>query len=152
MVVSGSRVVQHGSTISWKWTNRWKDAAGGVSQLLLQPGFWDMENVQMTLSFAIGVSQNRGTLKWMVKIMENLLKWMIWGYPYFWKHPYHYRYKITQFSARTVAEESSMLYPQGGLVTGSTPSRYWMGKSTPFRPTKTNMGVSTNRGTPKSSI
>ena len=25
-------------------------------------------------------------------IMENrktVLKWMIWGYPYFWKHPYH---------------------------------------------------------------
>ena len=21
-------------------------------------------------------------------IMENLLKWMIWGYPYFWKPPY----------------------------------------------------------------
>ncbi len=31
-------------------------------------------------------SQNRGSLspKWMVKIMENPL---IWGYPYFWKHP-----------------------------------------------------------------
>ena len=27
--------------------------------------------------------------KWMVKIMENPMnKWMIWGYPYFWKHPY----------------------------------------------------------------
>ncbi len=26
--------------------------------------------------------------KWMVKIMENPMnKWMIWGYPYFWKHP-----------------------------------------------------------------
>ena len=20
--------------------------------------------------------------------MENPIKWMIWGYPYFWKHPY----------------------------------------------------------------
>ena len=32
-----------------------------------------------------------GTPKWMVKIMENrktLLKWMIWGYHYFRKHPY----------------------------------------------------------------
>ena len=28
----------------------------------------------------MGVSQNRGTPKWMV--------WMIWGYHYFWKHPY----------------------------------------------------------------
>ena len=36
----------------------------------------------------MGVSKNRGTPKWMVKIMENLYqKWMIWGYPYFWKHP-----------------------------------------------------------------
>ncbi len=40
----------------------------------------------------MGVSKNRGTPKWMVyNIMENwtpLLKWMIWGYPYFWKHPH----------------------------------------------------------------
>ncbi len=34
----------------------------------------------------IGISQN-GFL-----IMETLLKWMIWGYPYFWKHPYIYIY------------------------------------------------------------
>ena len=36
-------------------------------------------------------SQNRGSLspKWMVKIMENPMnKLMIWGYHYFWKHPY----------------------------------------------------------------
>ena len=34
------------------------------------------------------VSKNRGTPKWMVKIMENTMnKWMIWG-EYFWKHPY----------------------------------------------------------------
>ena len=27
--------------------------------------------------------------KWMVKIMvKTLLKLMIWGYPYFWKHPF----------------------------------------------------------------
>ena len=25
-------------------------------------------------------------------IMENHIKWMIWGYPYFWKHPYSYKY------------------------------------------------------------
>ena len=39
----------------------------------------------------MGVSKNRGILppKWMVKIMENPMnKWMIWGYHYFWKHPY----------------------------------------------------------------
>ena len=32
----------------------------------------------------IGVSQNG----WF--IMENTIKWMIWGYPYFWKHPLIY--------------------------------------------------------------
>ena len=38
------------------------------------------------------VSKNRGfSPKWMVKIMENPMnKWMIWGYHYFWKHPYMY--------------------------------------------------------------
>ena len=38
------------------------------------------------------VSKNRGGFdppKWMVKVMENpIFKWMIWGYHYFWKHPY----------------------------------------------------------------
>ena len=33
------------------------------------------------------VSKNRGTPKWMVYNGKSLLKWMIWGYPYFWKHP-----------------------------------------------------------------
>ena len=32
----------------------------------------------------IGVPQNA----WF--IMENPIKWMIWGYPYFWKHPYRH--------------------------------------------------------------
>ena len=38
-------------------------------------------------------TKNRGILppKWMVKIMENpMYKWMIWGYHYFWKHPYNF--------------------------------------------------------------
>ena len=27
--------------------------------------------------------------KWILKIMENPMnKWMIWWYPYFWKHPF----------------------------------------------------------------
>ena len=33
------------------------------------------------------VSKNRGTPKWMVYNGKPLLKFMIWGYPYFWKHP-----------------------------------------------------------------
>ena len=35
----------------------------------------------------MGVSKNGGTPKWMVYKGKPLLKWMIWGYPYFWKHP-----------------------------------------------------------------
>ena len=31
----------------------------------------------------IGVPQNG----WFM--MENPIKWVIWGYPYFWKHPYY---------------------------------------------------------------
>ena len=37
----------------------------------------------------VDVSKNRGTPKWMVYNGKPLLKWMIWGYPYFWKHPCH---------------------------------------------------------------
>ena len=32
--------------------------------------------------------KNTGTPKWMVFIWKTLLKWMIWGYHYCWKHPY----------------------------------------------------------------
>ena len=38
----------------------------------------------------MGVSKNRGTPKWMAYNGKPLLKWMIWGYHYFWKHPYIY--------------------------------------------------------------
>ena len=34
----------------------------------------------------MGVSNNRGTPKWMVYNGKTLLKWMIWGYHYFRKH------------------------------------------------------------------
>ena len=34
----------------------------------------------------MGVSKNRGTPEWMVYNGKPLLKWMIWGYPYFRKH------------------------------------------------------------------
>ena len=36
----------------------------------------------------IGVSKNRGTPKWMVYNGKTLLKWMIWGYHHFRKHPH----------------------------------------------------------------
>ena len=34
------------------------------------------------------LSKNNGTPKWMVYNFKTLLTWMIWGYHYFWKHPY----------------------------------------------------------------
>ena len=36
------------------------------------------------------VSKNRGTPNWMENSWNGkpLLKFMIWGYPYFWKHPH----------------------------------------------------------------
>ena len=34
-----------------------------------------------------GVSKSRGTPKWMVYNGKPLLKWMIWGYPYFLETP-----------------------------------------------------------------
>ena len=33
-------------------------------------------------------SENGGTPKWMIYNGKPLFKWMIWGYHYFWKHPY----------------------------------------------------------------
>ena len=41
------------------------------------------------------VSKNSGTPKWMVKIMENLIKMDDLGGKnlYFWKHPYHFPYR-----------------------------------------------------------
>ena len=44
---------------------------------------------QWSAAINLGVSKNRGTPKWMVYNGKPLLKWMIWGYPYFWKHPSH---------------------------------------------------------------
>ena len=45
----------------------------------------------------MGVSKNRGKppkildgLKW----FQTLLKWMIWGYHNFWKHPYIFQTKM----------------------------------------------------------
>ena len=35
----------------------------------------------------MGFPKNRGTPKWMVYNRKHLLKWMIWGYHYFRKHP-----------------------------------------------------------------
>ena len=42
-------------------------------------------------SFIWVFPENRGIPKWMVKVIgKPLLKWMIWGHPYFWKHPFRW--------------------------------------------------------------
>ena len=38
--------------------------------------------------FHLGVSKNRGTPTWMVYNGKPYSNGMIWGYPYFWKHPF----------------------------------------------------------------
>ena len=56
-------------------------------------GFWNTFTSQNgEEKFNMGVSKNKGTSKWLVyngKSMKTLLTWMIWGYPYLWKHPHH---------------------------------------------------------------
>ena len=45
----------------------------------------------------MGVSKNRATQNgWF--IMDNPIKWMIWGYPYFRKHPYIYIFELRSLS------------------------------------------------------
>ena len=86
--------------------------------------------VSIGIRYDMGVSKNMGTPKWMVyNLMETLLKWMIWGYPYFWKHlhvvhvsiqgamfcstihrslnGYHPRKKCQQKNARTSKNDAS---------------------------------------------
>jgi len=45
------------------------------------------ENINDFHCHYLGVSENRGTPKWMVKRWKTSSKWMIWGYHYFRKHP-----------------------------------------------------------------
>ena len=47
----------------------------------------------------LGVSKNKGTPKWMVYCGKTLLKWMISGYHYFWKHPYRVYYRVNKMVA-----------------------------------------------------
>ena len=52
-----------------------------------------LEQVYATYIYIyMDVSKNRGIPKWMDYNGKTLLKWMIWGYQYFWKHPYIYIY------------------------------------------------------------
>ncbi len=45
--------------------------------------------------------------KWMVKIMEKPMnKWMIWGYTYFWKHPYDWMPRVSNENTFTLDIQS----------------------------------------------
>ncbi len=96
-----------------------------------------------TSQFYMDVSKNRGTPKWMVcNGKPYLLKWMIWGYPYFWKHPYipffkkyvfcfqDFRQSELEFAlrwARPMAEDLTFLFffGGGGWVVNSVPESCW---------------------------
>ena len=51
----------------------------------------NVSDIRCLFIIGMDVSENSGTQKWMVYNGKTLLKWMIWGYHYFWKHPYIWR-------------------------------------------------------------
>ena len=71
-----------------KYTNRFSSWS-----LISKPLGWEEVNHSRhghganKASRHMGVSKNRGIPKWMVYNGKLLLKWMIWGYPYFWNLP-----------------------------------------------------------------
>ena len=69
--------------------------------------------------FDVGVEPKIGGFyppKWMVKIMEN--PWMIWGYPYSWRHP------CISMLQKWPIEDGFGRRPAGGVATrGLHPSR-----------------------------
>ena len=80
----------------------------------------------------LGVSKNRGILppKWMVKIMENPMnKWMIWGYHYFWKHPFLAKFNLDVAPSQDAIEglgwDSLLIFhhfsPEGKMAGKKTP-------------------------------
>ena len=55
----------------------------------------------------IGVPRNGWFI--MENIWKTLLKWMIWGYPYFWKHPYNTHDSYPNFT-RTSGRQSDLSF------------------------------------------
>ena len=92
----------------WKWKTISHHHLGCVLsvQIMIETCSWynipisisphqnpDLHKPNTTYSFQwniLGVSENKGTPKWMVKIMENPIKmgWFGGKTHYFWKHPY----------------------------------------------------------------
>ena len=91
----------------------------------------------------MGISKNRGSPKWMVYDGKALLKWMIWGYHYFWKHPHQESEKLQNIGCSWVAFnipgysvsnndmiEQSITTSSKNKHTSSQRSRYFVGPST----------------------
>ena len=109
-----------GSGSFWWHAGSWRNGSNVGYKLYGKKDMWN-------------VSKNRGKTppNWMVKIMENpLLKWMIWGYHYFRKHPcliriWRWYVWKTRFMARMprmpmfylIPEESEGKPPQKGSMT-----------------------------------
>ena len=70
-------------TVSFEDEHPWKKQ--GSSPKRCASHYMSMLFVSVT---HMGVSKNRGTPKFYGLQWKALLKWMIWGYPYFRKHPY----------------------------------------------------------------
>ena len=75
--------------------NRWKSPRqnirnDGEKTHLEMTKNWYIHHINDGVKMHMGVSKNKGTPKWMVKIMENPIKigWFGGGHPYSWKHPY----------------------------------------------------------------
>ena len=72
----------------------------------------------------MGVSKNRGTPKWMVKIMENPIKmgWFGGKTHYFWKHPYDGRNPANSPVEGGKGSLSTIIYRGFSLA----PSKRWL--------------------------
>ena len=74
------------SPVTWS-PNRRDDVAKGLSKTVPPPPAAVATSPSSPARTKMGVSKNMGTPKWMICNGKPLLKWMIWGYHDFWKHP-----------------------------------------------------------------
>ena len=72
------------------YSNLLKAISGCISRMYQKGNMIDVCDASLLESRSnMGVSKNRGgPPKWMVYKGKALSELMIWGYPYFWKHPY----------------------------------------------------------------
>ena len=77
------------SASTFQFGCQWKTLRKMVDFFTLHKGTIWHPNWKVQGCIYLDVSKNRGTPKWMVYNVHNE-KWMIWGYPYFRKHPFGY--------------------------------------------------------------